>query len=243
MAMNMIELIQLGCKCDRLPFEVPRGLDHSVLTTRAQCHFCFLGGPGVRGERPDRVGCDRPPVAAAVERVKGEAYTLDPDIMLLMAGLGIAINLVIALILHGCGCHGHFHSAYKSEKQNINVRAALVHVVADTLQTVAVMAAAVVVKFWPEYKIADPILTFVFGFIVVVTTLPILRDLAHVLMEGTPRNVDYGALLNDLEGLPGVRTVHNLHIWSLTLDKNALSVHLGIVSVFMNVSVSPYVYV
>ncbi|XP_063591805.1 proton-coupled zinc antiporter SLC30A2-like [Penaeus indicus] len=167
-------------------------------------------------------------VAAAVERVKGEAYTLDPDIMLLMAGLGIAINLVIALILHGCGCHGHFHSAYKSEKQNINVRAALVHVVADTLQTVAVMAAAVVVKFWPEYKIADPILTFVFGFIVVVTTLPILRDLAHVLMEGTPRNVDYGALLNDLEGLPGVRTVHNLHIWSLTLDKNALSVHLGI---------------
>lgn len=80
----------------------------------------------------------------------------------------------------------------------------------------------------PEYQIADPILTFVFGFIVVVTTLPILRELAHILMQGAPRNVNYLSLLSDLEGLPGVRTVHNLHIWSLTLDKNALSVHLGI---------------
>lgn len=80
----------------------------------------------------------------------------------------------------------------------------------------------------PEYQIADPILTFVFGFIVVVTTLPILRELAHILMQGAPRDVNYLSLLGDLEGLPGVRTVHNLHIWSLTLDKNALSVHLGI---------------
>lgn len=85
----------------------------------------------------------------------------------------------------------------------------------------------------PQYKIADPILTFVFGFIVMVTTLPILRDLAHILMEGAPRNVDYLCLLTDLEGLPGVRSVHNLHVWSLTLDKNALSVHLVIGKMFI----------
>ncbi|XP_071549529.1 proton-coupled zinc antiporter SLC30A2-like [Panulirus ornatus] len=167
-------------------------------------------------------------VAAAVQRLLYQPYILDPDIMLIMASIGIAINFLIALVLHGCGCHGYFHGAHKSSRKNITVRAALIHVVGDTLQTFAVLVAALVVKFWPQYQMADPILTFVFAFIVVVTTLPILRDLAHILMEGTPRNVNYLALLGDLEGLPGVRTVHNLHVWSLTLDKNALSVHLGI---------------
>nr|XP_053652642.1 proton-coupled zinc antiporter SLC30A2-like [Cherax quadricarinatus] len=168
-------------------------------------------------------------VAAAVHRLLYQTYILDPNIMLVMALTGIGINIIIAGILHGCGCHGYFHGAHKSDRRtNVNVRAALIHVVGDTLQTVAVLIAALVVKFWPQYRVADPILTFVFGIIVVATTLPILRDLAHVLMEGTPRNVDYMDLLNDLEGLPGVRSVHNLHVWSLTLDKNALSVHLVI---------------
>ncbi|XP_064121043.1 LOW QUALITY PROTEIN: proton-coupled zinc antiporter SLC30A2-like [Macrobrachium nipponense] len=165
-------------------------------------------------------------VGAAVQRLMNPDYTLNADIMLAMASVGIGINIVIAAILHGCGCTGFYHGVHKSTGKNINVKAALIHIIADTLQTVAVLIAALVVKFKPELKIADPILTFVFALIVIVTTLPILRDLAHILMEGTPRNVDYLALLNDLEGLPGVRAVHNLHIWSLTLDKNALSAHL-----------------
>ncbi|KAK3872284.1 hypothetical protein Pcinc_022630, partial [Petrolisthes cinctipes] len=168
-------------------------------------------------------------VAAAVQRLLYAPYTLDPDVMLIMASVGIIINILIAVVLHGCGCHGYYHGAHKQvSRKNITVRAALIHVIADTLQTLAVLVAAVVVKIWPQYKIADPILTFVFGFIVVVTTLPILRELAHILMEGAPRNVDYFCLLTDLEGLPGVRSIHNLHMWSLTLDKNALSVHLVI---------------
>ncbi|XP_050731668.1 zinc transporter 2-like isoform X1 [Eriocheir sinensis] len=168
-------------------------------------------------------------VGAAVQRLLSQPFTLDPDVMLLMASVGLAVNISIALILHGCGCRGYFHGSQRpSSSKNINVRAALVHTVADTLQTLAVLVAAIIVKIKPEYQIADPILTFVFGFIVVVTTLPILRELAHILMQGAPRNVNYLSLLGDLEGLPGVRTVHNLHIWSLTLDKNALSVHLGI---------------
>ena len=75
---------------------------------------------------------------------------------------------------------------------------------------------------------ADPILTFVFGLIVVISTIPVLKNFTWILMEGTPRNISYTNLLSDLEGLPGVRTVHSLNIWSLTVDKNALSAHLGI---------------
>lgn len=64
--------------------------------------------------------------------------------------------------------------------------------------------------------------------IVVFTTIPILKDLALVLMEGTPPGSDYTTICADLAAIPGVKMVHSLHVWALTLDKNALSVHLAI---------------
>ena len=80
----------------------------------------------------------------------------------------------------------------------------------------------------PQYKVADPICTFIFSGIVLVTTLPIIRDLGWVLMEGVPRGVDYEAINTHLSALPNVRMVHSLHVWALSIDKNACSVHLAI---------------
>lgn len=61
-----------------------------------------------------------------------------------------------------------------------------------------------------------------------VTTIPILKDLAIVLMEGTPPGLDYNAICAHLSAIPDVKMVHSLHVWALTLDKNALSVHLAV---------------
>jgi zinc transporter 2 len=77
-------------------------------------------------------------------------------------------------------------------------------------------------------KLVDPICTFLFSLVVLVTTLSVLRDATHVLMEGFPRHLDYTAIVNALRAVDGVRTVHNLHVWSLTLNKNALAVHLSV---------------
>lgn len=82
--------------------------------------------------------------------------------------------------------------------------------------------------FQPEVKLVDPICTFLFSLLVLATTLPVLRDATHILMEGFPRHLDYTAIASNLYALDGVRTVHNLHVWSLTLSKNALAVHLAI---------------
>ena len=82
--------------------------------------------------------------------------------------------------------------------------------------------------FQPQYKIADPICTFIFSVLVIFTTVPILKDLANVLMEGAPQGVDYALVASNLTALPGVKMVHSLHVWALTLDKNACSVHLAI---------------
>ncbi|XP_069178187.1 zinc transporter ttm-1-like [Procambarus clarkii] len=87
-------------------------------------------------------------VAAALHRLLYQKYLLDPDLMLIMAAIGIIVNIVIVGVLHGCGCRGNYHGAHKSARGNINLRAALIHVVGDTLQTLAVLMAALVVKFW-----------------------------------------------------------------------------------------------
>ncbi|PSN40031.1 hypothetical protein C0J52_17088 [Blattella germanica] len=77
-------------------------------------------------------------------------------------------------------------------------------------------------------KLADPVCTFLFSVVVLATTIPVLRDTSHVLMEGFPRHLDYALIANNLCSVEGVRAVHSLHVWSLTLNKNALSVHLAV---------------
>lgn len=121
--------------------------------------------------------------------------------------------------------HGHSHN---TGLKNINVRAALIHVIGDFFQSVGVLVAALVIYFFPNYKIVDPICTFLFSVIVLITTFTIIRDVLNVLMEGIPKGISIKEVQQTLFNIHGVRKVHNLRIWSLSLDKAALSTHLAI---------------
>lgn len=197
-------------------------------------------------------------VYLAVLRVMNRDFEINADIMLITAGIGLAVNILLGIILHqtGMGHHhshgsggGHSHNNnnshssenaishrisrsnslhHSSEKQNINVRAAFIHVLGDIVQSVGVLIAAYIIKFKPAWKIADPICTFVFSLLVLFTTLNILRETIHVLMEGTPKNIKYNNVKLALESIEGVVAAHSLHIWSLTMSKAALAVHLAI---------------
>ena len=92
-------------------------------------------------------------------------------------------NNVEAGVTHIQGSHGHTHDA-KEQKENINVKAAFIHVVGDFVQSLGVFTAALVIYFKPEWKIVDPICTFVFSLLVLGTTISILRNTMNVLMEG-----------------------------------------------------------
>lgn len=111
-------------------------------------------------------------------------------------------------------------------EDNINVRAAFIHVLGDALQSIGVMVAAALIWWSPAMSIADPICTFVFSIIVMCTTFRILREGTQVLMEGVPRGVEPKDILVDLKALPGVVAAHDLHVWALSADSRALSVHL-----------------
>ncbi|ODM94641.1 Zinc transporter 2 [Orchesella cincta] len=113
-------------------------------------------------------------------------------------------------------------------KPNINVRAAFIHVVGDFLQSVGVFAAALTIYFEPTWVIIDPICTFLFSILVIGTTFAIIKDTLVVLMEGIPKGIDFNEVRETLLQVKGVYIVHNLRIWSLSMDKIAMSAHLAV---------------
>uniref|UniRef100_A0A4W6EQX5 Proton-coupled zinc antiporter SLC30A8 n=1 Tax=Lates calcarifer TaxID=8187 RepID=A0A4W6EQX5_LATCA len=194
-------------------------------------------------------------VYLAVERLISDDYTIEGTIMLITSGCAVLANIIMALTLHQSGHghshgglsshgHGHSHGNKKSKgydqisnhddhdgglmQANASVRAAFVHVVGDLLQSLSVLVSAIIIFFKPEYKIADPICTFLFSILVLCTTFTIMRDILIVLMEGTPAGVRYSEVREGLLAVKGVTAVHNLHIWALTMNQAVLSAHVAI---------------
>lgn len=128
---------------------------------------------------------------------------------------------------HGGG-GGHAHDSATDSGENINVRAAFIHVLGDVLQSIGVFCAALIIYFVPSWQLADPICTFLFSIIVLGTTITIMKDTLLVLMEGTPTFLEYSEIMNIFMDIDGVVRVHNLRIWQLSINKVALSAHLAI---------------
>ncbi|KAI3363844.1 hypothetical protein L3Q82_001443 [Scortum barcoo] len=186
-------------------------------------------------------------VYLAIERIVRNDYEIDGHVMLVTSGCAVIVNIIMAYILHhsttfhahGSGyhqidedgqspvAHGHSHSLL-SGHGNTSVRAAFIHVVGDLLQSVGVMVAATIIYFRPEYKVADPICTFLFSVFVLCTTITILRDVFRILMEGSPKGIEFNSVKEVLLSVKAVKSMHCLHLWALTLGQALVSVHLAI---------------
>lgn len=112
------------------------------------------------------------------------------------------------------------------QTDNINVEAAFLHVLGDMIMSVGVVIAGVLIYFFPSWQFIDPLCTYIFSVIVIVTTVPVMRECTHVLMEGTPSIVDADKLLQDLEEAEGVEEVHDFHVWSISVGKLSLTCHI-----------------
>uniref|UniRef100_A0A8C5TJI9 Solute carrier family 30 member 2 n=1 Tax=Malurus cyaneus samueli TaxID=2593467 RepID=A0A8C5TJI9_9PASS len=165
-------------------------------------------------------------VYMGAQRLLSGDYDIEGGVMLITSACAVAVNIVMGVALHQTG-HGHSHGG-AGEQPNASVRAAFVHVVGDLLQSVGVLIASYIIFFKPEYKYVDPICTFLFSALVLGTTLTILRDVLLVLMEGTPKGMDFNAVQEMLLAVRGVEAVHSLHIWALTAAQPLLSVHIAI---------------
>lgn len=132
--------------------------------------------------------------------------------VMLIAFVGLLVNVGVAYGLN------------KSEK-NINSRAALLHVMGDLLGSVAALAAGGVIYF-TGWTAIDPILSIFISVLLLVSTFNLLREAVHVLMEGVPDHIDPDAVELEMSRLPGVNSVHDIHIWTLASGVVALSAHV-----------------
>ncbi|NWH28212.1 proton-coupled zinc antiporter SLC30A8 [Grus americana] len=163
-------------------------------------------------------------------------YDIDATVMLITSACAVLANILLSLILHQTS-HGHSHGAPAREHvsappekpalSNASLRAAFVHAIGDLFQSISVLISALIIFFKPEYKIADPICTFVFSIFVLATTVTILRDVLIVLMEGTAKGLAYDAVKARILAVEKVESVHNLHLWSLTMNQTILSAHVA----------------
>ncbi|KAI3423689.1 uncharacterized protein J3R85_010902 [Psidium guajava] len=114
----------------------------------------------------------------------------------------------------------------KAKILNINLQGAYLHIMADLIQSVGVMIAGAIIWVAPQWQVVDLISTLIFSVLVLSTTLSLLKNVFHVLMEGTPRGIDVESLVDGLKRIKGVHDVHDLHVWAITLGKIALSCHV-----------------
>jgi cobalt-zinc-cadmium efflux system protein len=132
--------------------------------------------------------------------------------VLVVATIGLLVNLVGAFLLRD------------GSQASLNVRGAYNEVLADALSSVGVILGAAVITA-TGWLWVDPLVAVAIALFVVPRTWALVREAVHVLLEGTPPEVDLAALRAVMEGVPGVRAVHDLHVWTLTSGIHALSAH------------------
>jgi cobalt-zinc-cadmium efflux system protein len=132
----------------------------------------------------------------------------------IVAAVGLVINLGVAWLL-------------SRDQASINTRAALVHVMGDVLGSIAAIAAGAVIYLTGWMQI-DPILSVLVSLLILKSTIALLRESYHSLMEGVPQAIDYLEVGADLAQVPGVLSVHDLHVWDMSPGQPALIGHLHI---------------
>jgi len=121
---------------------------------------------------------------------------------------------------------GKYHNHEKDMSKNINLRATALHIFGDLLQSLGVLMASILIWYDNSLKLADPICTYIFSFIVLITTIPITKDCIHVLMESTPKDINLENFEAEILRVNGIVDLHDIHVWSLSEGKQAMSAHV-----------------
>ncbi|URN92496.1 MAG: cation diffusion facilitator family transporter [Candidatus Pristimantibacillus lignocellulolyticus] len=146
-----------------------------------------------------------------------EPPTVASGSMILIACIGLLANLLSAYFLMRKG----------DVKNNINMRSAYLHVIGDALGSVGAIVAGVIMLAFKWYY-ADPIISVIVALLILRGAWGVLKQAVHILMEGTPYHIDQAKVLESLGQIPHVLEVHDLHIWTITSNLEALSCHLVI---------------
>jgi cobalt-zinc-cadmium efflux system protein len=143
---------------------------------------------------------------------------LDPPVvrsgpMIIVAAGGLIVNLICAWILHA------------RHEVDLNMRGAWMHVIGDALGSVAAILAGVCMALFGWYQ-ADALFSVVIGVLIIWGSIRLIKESTNVLLEGTPAHINLAAVEDEILATNGVADVHDLHVWTITSGREALSAHV-----------------
>ena len=151
-------------------------------------------------------------VIEAVRRLLAPVEVLG-GLMLVIAVLGLLVNLAAFWILHG------------GDRENLNIQGAALHVLGDLLGSIAAIVAALVI-FWTGWTPIDPLLSLLVALLILRSAWLLVRKSGHILLEGTPDWLDVEQLRSELTAaIPEVENIHHVHCWMLTQERPLLTMH------------------
>jgi cobalt-zinc-cadmium efflux system protein len=146
----------------------------------------------------------------AYRRISSPA-AIDSLTMLIVASAGLAINILVAFKLHG--------------SHDLNIRSAFLHVLADAISSGSVVIASLLILATGN-AIFDPLIGAGLAVFIAVSAVQILRESVAVLLEFTPREIDFDKVIREIEEVKGVAGVHNVHLWTLCSNINIIDAHI-----------------
>ncbi len=148
----------------------------------------------------------------AIGRLGAGGHPIDLRHMAVVAAIGLAANLAILWVLH--------------QEHGLNARSAFLHVVSDTVSSVAILAGAGAIALRPDLWWIDPVLSLAIAVLILWGAVRLILEITHILMEAVPAHLDLGAVTRRMEEAHGVIAVHDLHIWTISSGMYALSAHV-----------------
>ena len=132
--------------------------------------------------------------------------------MLVVAALGLVVNIIAARVLVSSSSH------------NLNARGAYLHVLGDLLASVGTLVAALLIHY-TDWLVADPIASILTTVLIMRGAWRLVKESVDILLESTPAHIPLTAVRGQLEAIPGIESVHDLHVWAVTPAVVAMSAH------------------
>jgi cobalt-zinc-cadmium efflux system protein len=150
-------------------------------------------------------------VAEAVQRFADPRPVTAPVVMI-VAGVAMIVNLVSAYLLRGGG-------------HDLNIRSAFVHLLSDAAVSIGVVVAGAIILIW-GWDLVDPVVSLVISGVIIWSTWGLLKNALNLSLQAVPRKIEPAEVRNYLEALPGVSSIHDLHVWAMSTTETALTCHL-----------------
>ena len=143
------------------------------------------------------------------------------QMMFIVAAIGLVANVIGTLLLR------------RGAKSSMNIKATYLHLLTDAISSVGVILGGVAIYLWNVYWL-DPAITVLIGVYILKEAYEIIKETAHILMEGAPKDLSIDEIATAIEGIPGVRNIHHVHVWSVGEHDYHLEAHISVDDIPVN---------